>query len=198
MSCGCNQWPTSPNQTFPSNPWAPEPQSPIPAVFDQTTGQIRPLAFGESLPGAECNTCNECEGVFPSSKVMQDAYFDLMRRLTLLEQKYCECICDGTPSPISPVTPGPVGQDRYIVGSRFSDGQLCLSFNIGQDLCTSIPIPALPPPDTDTKVTSLSVAPETNTLCLGFSDGTGRCVVLPPGNIIDQWQSDVVSVTVHA
>lgn len=185
MSCGCNEWPPSGNMTPQANPWGASPGDPIPAVYDPVSGQLRPLGFGENLGNSNCNPCNEIQGVLPSSKVMQDAYFDLQRRLVLLEQKYCQCVCDGAVVP----GPTPVGQDTYVVSSRFFNGELCLTLNNGAMICAGIPIPQVAP---EIHVESLVVTGQV--LCAHFNNGTQRCVQLPAPaeDTPDSAQSDLI------
>lgn len=94
MSCGCS--PTSVS----GNPWAAPAGKPILAVYDAVTGNLRPLAFGEAAPIPDCGAGCAQQSFVPTPKNIQDAYFDLMRRLTLLEQKYCQCVGNVTPAPV--------------------------------------------------------------------------------------------------
>lgn len=83
--------------------WNPPTGKPVLAVYDPVTGQLRPLNWGEPIPGMDCATAF-CQSEIPSSKQMQDAYWSFHQRLTALEKKYCECICSGTPEPTPPPT----------------------------------------------------------------------------------------------
>ena len=106
MSCGCSPANPAPNSAV----WGNQNQLPlVPAVWDPNTGQIRALAFGESFPGygngGNACGCGPIYGTLEPTKALQDAYFDLQRRLANLEQKYCECVCgpnSGTPAPPTP------------------------------------------------------------------------------------------------
>lgn len=111
MSCNCNSpfqspW-ACPDQ---SDPWAVPPENPLKvAVFDSTTNTVRALLPHETPPSSGCSGTPMNIGQLPTSKVMQDAYLELVTRLRALEEKYCNCIC-GDPAPTPEPTPEPVEQ----------------------------------------------------------------------------------------
>lgn len=136
MSCGC-----SPASMTPQSPFYPNKAKPILAVFDPVTNQVRPLAFGETppIPDSSCGGWNSVESIIPPAKHMQDAYFDLQRRLMLLEQKYCECICSGETAP-----PPPPIDEIHVTAINYVEGSICLTLNDGTELCAALPIPEVP------------------------------------------------------
>ena len=88
----------------------PDPGSNLkPVVYDPVTRKIRPLAFGEALPTAECDPCGAIRDFAIPPKALQDSYFDLYMRLKALEEKYCNCICTDTPCPEPEPCPECVG-----------------------------------------------------------------------------------------
>ena len=112
MTCNCN----SPFQS----PWAcPDQADPFAlpqvnplkvVVLDTRTNQIRPLLQQETPPQfPTCGTqnCGPNIGQLPTSKVMQDAYLELVTRLRAFEEKYCKCICSETPTPTPDPEPTP-------------------------------------------------------------------------------------------
>lgn len=74
--------------------WNPPTGKPVIAVYDAVTNQLRPLNWGEAIPGTECANAF-CDSEIPVSEQMRKAYFSFHQRLTALEKKYCECICAG-------------------------------------------------------------------------------------------------------
>lgn len=176
MSCGCSSSPQTPQ-----SPFYPNTAKPTLAVFDPVTGQVRPLAFGEAppIPDSSCGGCNSIESVLPSAKHMQDAYFDLQRRLLLLEQKYCDCMCPE------------VGPDTRVTSMTFEEGNLCLAFNNPEipQICIPISIPD--------GVHLIGTSVSGNNLILEMSDGSEFTQPLPiPAIVPDSWQSNVVTTVV--
>lgn len=114
MSCGCGQ----------SDPiYSPEdPNALKPVVFDPVTNEIRPIAFGEALPEAQCPDCSVADAVVIPTKRLETLYAELYRKLKLLEEKFCNCV-EGAPD--CPECPEPEVSDcdpLYIAGGR-EDGQ---------------------------------------------------------------------------
>lgn len=103
MACNCNTpfvspW-ACPDQT---DPFGLAPENPLKVVvLDTRTSQVRALLPHETPPQfPNCGTpCGPNIGQLPTSKVMQDAYLELVTRLRALEEKYCNCICGETPVP---------------------------------------------------------------------------------------------------
>ena len=91
MPCNCNTpfqspW-ACPDQ---SDPWAVPTENPLKvAVFDSTTNTVRALLPHETPPSSGCSVTPMNIGQLPTSKVMQDAYLELVTRLRMLEEKYC-------------------------------------------------------------------------------------------------------------
>lgn len=110
MACSCNSpfqspW-ACPDQT---DPFGLAPENPLKVVvLDTQTNQVRELLPHETPPKfPNCGTsCGPNIGQLPTSKVMQDAYLELVTRLRALEEKYCNCIC-GDPAPAPEPTPVP-------------------------------------------------------------------------------------------
>lgn len=150
MACGCSGG----NQTPQTNPWAPPNPNSIPAVYDGETGQLRPLAFGESLPGVDCNPCSKVDSVIPSSKRMQDAYFDIQRRLISLEQKYCECVCPDIPD---------AGPDTFLASTYVEGNTIYFVLSNGNTLAQALPIPDVPPQEPDSWQSNVATALVTET-----------------------------------
>lgn len=111
MACNCNTpfvspW-ACPDQT---DPFGLAQENPLKvAVMDTRTNQVRALLPSETPPQfPNCGTsCGPNIGQLPTSKVMQDAYLELVTRLRALEEKYCNCICGETPVPCPEPTPCP-------------------------------------------------------------------------------------------
>lgn len=157
MSCGCGSYgPSSPAPNYAA--WVAGSQNKLlPAVFDTTSQVIRPLAFGESYPtfaGGNACGCGKTYGTLEPTKALQDMYLDVVRRLTNLEQKYCECVC----GPSTPSTPIPVSVPVPV----------------------PVPVPTLVPvADGNTFVTSVSFDNSTRNLTIQRNDGRTFIVNIP-------------------
>lgn len=88
------------------NPLNPNPKL-LPVVWDPVTNEIRPLKFGEAMPDGECDPCGKVRDFAIPTKQLQDAYYQLYKRLKALEEKYCNCVCGQEECPECPECPEP-------------------------------------------------------------------------------------------
>lgn len=82
--------------------WNPPTDKAILAVYDEVTGELRPLRFGEPIPPTGL-----CTSLNPTSKEIENAYYGFYLRLIALEKLYCTCICPEPPEPTPTPTPTP-------------------------------------------------------------------------------------------
>lgn len=82
--------------------WKYEDKTLLPVVYDSKTKEIRPKKWDEKLPCEHCDSCGKeaLEAIAMPPKKLQDDYFQLLREVKALQEKYCDCICSGDPVPV--------------------------------------------------------------------------------------------------